>query len=103
MYLNIVSRLSATVCNSNLMGHCSQKLNNSSVYPIRKYIFLGCTCRATMPDILMMLCCLLIIISDAKSACQVPVRNFLMNISSIAVSDVRSPPRTLAKIYIRNS
>lgn len=37
-------------------------------------------------------------ISETNKLCQVPVMNFLMNMSSIAVSDGRSPPATFAAI-----
>lgn len=99
MYLNITSFLSATVCNSNLTGHCNQKESNSSVYPIKKYIFLALTFRAIIPAIRMILCCLLIITSLTNSPCHVPVMNLRMNMSSTAVWGALSPPLTLARKF----
>jgi hypothetical protein len=92
MYLNTTSLLSATVCNSNLIGHCNQKLKNSSVYPIRKYIFLVPILLLMIPAILIILCWRFMITSLTNKLCQVPTMNFLMNMSSTAVSEARRPP-----------
>lgn len=103
MYLKTTSFLSDTVCSSNLTGHCSQKLKNSSVYPNKKYIFLGLIACLIIPAILIILCCLLIIISLTKRLCQVPIINFLTNKSSTAVSAERGPPSMLAtKVRYKN-
>lgn len=99
MYLKTTSFLSAIVCSSSLTIHCSQKLNNSSVYPIRKYIFLVPMPRWIIPAILIILCCLLIMTSLVKRPCHVPTINFLMKASSTAVSEDLNPPSRFAEKY----
>lgn len=96
IYLNMTDLGSVTLCNSNLTGHCSQKLSNSSLYPIRKYIFLALILCRTIPAMRIMLCCLLMMISLRNKACHVPVINFLINMSSTAVSAGLNPPSKLA-------
>lgn len=91
MYLKTVCPLSSMVCSSNLIGHCSQLLSSSSQYPMRKYIFLAGMPWRRMPAILIMLCCRLMITSEQKRSCHVPVINLLMKTSSTAVSAALKP------------
>lgn len=98
IYLKMTSSFFSVVCNSNFTGHCSQLASNSSLYPIRKYIFLeGIPCLR-MPAIRMRLCWRLMMISEQNKSCQVPVMNRLMNTSSSEVSAALCPSSNEAKI-----
>lgn len=97
----MVSFLSATVCSSRVMGHCNQYDNNSSVYPIRKYIFRAVIPRRIIAATRMWLCCRLIITSEQTRSWKVPVRNRRMKMSSTAVSAVRRPSRIVAEKSFR--
>lgn len=75
-----------THCTSTLTLYLSRCDNNSSVYPIRKWMVVTEGNGHTAPHRITLLCLLLIITSLSHTLYHVPSINFLMNWSSITVS-----------------
>ena len=86
--LKSMSFLWSTVWISSLTGLFKKCDKSSSLYPTRKYSFLGNRARDTSPAIIIMFCRLLMITSDKNKLCHVPSMNLRMNMSSIVVWEV---------------
>lgn len=100
MYLKITSRLSGIVWISRVTGHCSQFASSSSVYPMRKYIFLGLIARFIITATRMWLNCRLMMTSELTSEWKVEVINLRMKMSSVIVCASRKfSPRRFTKKY----
>lgn len=93
-----------TVCTSIRIGRLNKWDSSSSVYPLRKQIFIGLCTWLIRPAMIIRLCFRLIITSLTNSPCHVPLINFLIKTSSTVVCDAffaspsRLPEANTAKV-----